>query len=140
MLTSTDHTTFSPHEPAEPGIHPTAARIRDVILSKAADGEPTTEDDLAQFTLGDIKTHFPAARAAADKQVVRQLDDDRGFETRTQLLSRATSAILRQLPDQAVIFATLRRLDLSEAEIIDIWDDVIPVTADAFTRLLAKAH
>lgn len=137
MLTSA---TIHPFDPAEPGIHPKAAEIRDVILSKAVVGEPTTEDDLAHFSISDIKTHFKAAKDAANRVIVRQVDDDRGFETRHQLLARATTAVLRQLPDQTVIFAALRRINLTEAEIIDLWADVIPATAGAFERLLVKAN
>lgn len=133
--------TIHEFEPAEPGIHPTAAKIRDIILSKAADGEPTTEDDLAHLTVAEIKTHFRAGRDAAHAQIVRQADDsDRGFETRHQLLTRATTAVLKLLPDQTSIFAALRRLNLTEAEIIDLWPDLIPSATGAMQRLLTKAH
>lgn len=127
-------------ELVEPNIHPVAAQMRDIILAKSAEAEPTTEDDLAHYTLADIKAHFPAAREAANKIVVRQLDDGRGFESRAQLLSRATTALLRSLPEHAAIFGCLRRQGLSESEILDIWPDVIPAAAMAFQRLHAKAH
>lgn len=124
----------------EPGIHPTAAKIRDIILSKAADGEPTMEDDLAHFSIAEIKAHFKDGKAAAHAMIVRQLDDERGFETRHQLLVRATTAVLKLLPDQSAIFAALRRMNLSEAEIVDLWPDLVPAATGAMERLLVKAH
>ena len=127
-------------EQIEPNIDPVAAQMRDIILAKAADGEPTTEDDLAHFTLAQIKDHFPAARAAANKIVVREVGDGRGFESRAQLLNRATTALLRSFPEHAAIFACLRRQGLTESEILDIWPDVIPAAAMAFQRLHEKAH
>lgn len=129
-----------PLDPAEPGIHPTAARIRDIILAKAADGEPTTEDDLAEFTIAEIKTHFPAARTAANKIVVRQLDDDRGFETRSQLLTRATTCLLRRLPGAEAMRQSLADLGLHNGEIDDLWPDLLPTLADAFLRREGLVH
>jgi hypothetical protein len=127
-------------EIVEPGIHPTAASIRDIILENAANGEPTTEDHLALFTLADIKNHFPAARAAADRIVVRQLDGDRGFETRTQLLTRATEGLLRHMPDRVALRLALSRMGLTSAEIDDLWPDIVPTLAEAFARLNGAVH
>ena len=127
-------------DPAEPGIHPTAAKMRDIILGKAADGEPTTEDDLAEFTIGDIKTHFPAARAAANKIVVRQVDDPRGFETRQQLLTRATECLLRRMPSTVAMRQSLSDMGLHAGEIDDLWPDLMPTLADAFLRLQGQVH
>ena len=118
----------------EQELHPTASKILDIILAKAVDGEPTMEDDLAEFTLADIKTHFPAARAAANKQIVRQVDDDRGFETRTQLLTRASLLLLGKMPHDAAMHDTLRAHGLSNNEIADLWPDLIATVADAFQR------
>lgn len=126
--------------PAEPGIDPTAAKMRDIILANAADGQPTTEHHLADFTIAQIKTHFPAARQAADKIVVRQLDDDRGFETRAQLLSRATSALMRRMPNGIVLRQALSAMGLTTAEINDLWPDLVPTVADAFCRLNGQVH
>lgn len=120
--------------PAEPDIHATAARIRDIILAKAADGEPTTEDDLAEFTLAEVKAHFPAARAAANRIVVRQVEDGRGFETRSQLLTRATARLLRQIPASEAMRQALADLGLHTAEIDDLWPDLLTTLADAFLR------
>lgn len=127
-------------EPIEPGIHPIAAKIRDIILAKAADGQPTTEDDLAHFSIAEIKAHFRDGKAAAHAMIVRQVDDDRGFETRHQLLTRATTAVLRMLPDHTSIFSALRRMNLTEAEIVDLWPDLVPAATGAMERLLTKAH
>ncbi|WP_297105223.1 hypothetical protein [uncultured Devosia sp.] len=129
-----------PLDPAEPGIHPIAAKMRDIILGKAADGEPTTEDDLADFTIADIKTHFPAARAAANKIVVRQVDDPRGFETRQQLLSRATECLLRRMPGTESMRQALSAMGLHKGEIDDLWPDLMPTLADAFLRMQGQVH
>lgn len=137
MLNSATILTF---DPAEPGIHPTAAKMRDIILSNAADGQPTTEDHLATFTIAEIKTHFPAARTAADKIVVRQVDDPRGFETRSQLLTRATECVLRRMPDTENLRQALAAMGLHASEIDDLWPDLMPTVVDAFLRLQGKVH
>lgn len=129
-----------PLDPAEPGIHPTAARMRDIILANAADGQPTTEDHLARFTIAEIKTHFPSARAAADKIVVRQVEDPRGFETRSQLLTRATQCVMRRMPSTESMRQALQDLGLHANEIDDLWPDLMPTVADAFLRLQGQVH
>lgn len=118
----------------EPGIHPTVAAIRDVILAKAVDGEPTMEDDLAHFSLGDIKQHFPEARRLAHQQIVRQVDDSPNFESRAQLLTRATTLMLGKMPTELNMHATLRAHGIGNAEIADLWPDLLETTADAFKR------
>ncbi|HWV19499.1 MAG TPA: hypothetical protein VN036_00550 [Devosia sp.] len=117
-----------------PGIHPTASRMLDIILANAVDAQPTMEGDFAEFSREDIERHLPAARAAANKQVVRQLNDDRGFETHTQLLARCSTSLLRSLPNEAELHLTLRREGLSNAEITQLWPELIAVTAEAFAR------
>ena len=116
----------------EPGIDPIAAQMRDIILGKAVDGQPTMEDDLGGFTLQQIKTHFPTARRLADKIIVRQVDDMSGFETREALLTRATGLWLGKLPDEMTIHATLRAHGLTNAEIADIWPDLVERITAAF--------
>ncbi len=118
----------------EEGIHPVVAEIRDIILGKAADGEPTMEDDLAHLSLGDIKAHFPAARALANKVIVREVDDGRGFESRAQLLARAAGVILGLMPDDARMHDRLRAHGLTNNEIADLWPDLIATSANAFER------
>lgn len=119
---------------SESGIHPIAAQMRDIILANAADGQPTMAEDLAPFASADITTHFPTAKALANKQIVRQLDDGRGFESRAQLLARATLLLLGKLPSETTLHATLRTHGLTNAEIAELWDDLIAATADAFAR------
>ena len=94
---------------SEAGIHPIAVQMRDIILARAADGQPTMKEDLAPFTRADISIHFPAAKALANNQIVRQLDDGRGFESRAQLLTRAKLLLLGKLPQT---FLLLRRATL----------------------------
>lgn len=118
----------------EEGIHPIVAEIRDIILGKAADGEPTMEDDLAHLSLGDIKTHFPAARALANKVIVREVDDGRGFESRAQLLARAAGVLLGLMPNAANMHDRLRAHGLTNSEIADLWPDLIATSAGAFQR------
>jgi hypothetical protein len=119
----------------EEGIHPIVAEIRDIILAKAADGEPTMEDDLAHIALGDIKAHFAAARALASKVIVRQVDDVRGgFESRAQLLARAAGVILGLMPDAGNMHDRLRAHGLTNNEIADLWPDLIATSAEAFQR------
>ncbi len=126
--------TIHPSQSAEPGIHPTVAAMRDIILAKAVDGEPTMEDDLAHFSLGDIKTHFPEARRLAQRQIVRQVDDSPNFESRAQLLMRATTLMLGKMPTEINMHATLRAHGIGNAEIADLWPDLLETTADAFKR------
>lgn len=132
--------TVTPLERAEPGIHPVAARMRDVILGNAAEGQPTTEDHLAEFTLAEIKAHFPAARQAADRIVVRQVEDGRGFETRSQLLSRATTCLLRRMPTDLDLRRALSTMGLHSSEIDDLWPELIPTLSDTFARLHGRVH
>ena len=133
MLTSATVTSIHALS-AEPGIHPVAAQMRDIILSKAVDGEPTMEEDLSHFTLAEIKTHFPQARTLAHRQIVRQVDDSRGFETRAQLLTRATTIVLGLMPDDAAMHNRLRANGLSNAEVAELWPDLLETSADAFKR------
>ena len=118
----------------EPGIHPIAAEMRDIILGKAVDGEPTMEEDLAHFTLADIKAHFPTAKALANKQIVRQIDDTRGFESRAQLLTRATTLLLGLMPSDTAMHERLRAHGLSNAEVAELWPDLLETCTDAFKR------
>jgi hypothetical protein len=118
----------------EEGIHPIVAEIRDIILANAVDGNPTMEDHFAHLTLADIKNHFPAARALADKVIVRQLDDERGFETRAQLLARAAGVILGLMPSAGIMHDRLRAHGLTNNEIADLWPDLIATSAAAFER------
>lgn len=119
----------------EPGIHPIAAEIRDIILSKAADGEPAMEDDFAHLSIASVKAHFHAGRALAHAQVVRQVDDDRGFESRAQLLTRATRLLLNRMPTEAVMHETLRSHGVSNAEIADLWPDLLEALTTEFKRV-----
>jgi hypothetical protein len=119
----------------EEGIHPIVAEIRDIILAKAADGEPTMEDDLAHIALGDIKAHFAAARTLANQVIVRQVDDVRGgFESRAQLLARAAGVILGLMPSAGIMHDRLRAHGLTNNEIADLWPDLVATSADAFQR------
>lgn len=119
----------------EPGIHPTVAAIRDVILAKAVDGEPTFDSDLDEFSSADIATHFGAARRLAHQQIVRQVDDSPNFESRAQLLTRATTLMIGKMPTDLNMHATLRAHGIGNAEIADLWPDLLETTADAFKRL-----
>lgn len=123
---------------AEPGIHPVAAKIRDIILSKAVDGQPAMEEDFAEIPLGAFKTHFNAGKAAAHRIVVRQVDDGRGFESRAQLLTRATLLIMGQMPTELNMHHRLRVHGLSNAEIADLWPDLLETVSDSFKRLRAR--
>jgi hypothetical protein len=115
-------------------VHPTVAAMRDIILGKAVDGEPTLEDDLANFTIAQIKTHFPVARALAHAQIVRQVDDSPNFESRAQLLIRATALLLGKMPTEITLHATLRSHGITNREIADLWPDLMASTANAFER------
>lgn len=122
--------------PDEPGIHPTVARMRDIILGKAADGEPTFKTDLVEFSDLDITQYFAAAKRLADKQVVRQVgDDNAGFESRHQLLTRAAGLTLGLMPSEAAIHDRLRANGLSNKEIADLWPDLLATAAQAFVTL-----
>lgn len=127
-----DHATAAPRN--EEGLHPIVAEMRDIILAKAVDGEPTLEDDLAHFAIRDIKAHFPAARDLAHKQIVRQLDDSPNFESRAQLLNRAATLLLGHMPNDALMHDTLRAHGITNNEIADLWPDLIATVADAFQR------
>lgn len=116
-------------------LHPIAERMLDVILANAADAHPTMEGDFAEFTQAEINDHFHAAKAAAMKLTVRQLDDGRGFETHSQLLQRLTASLLRKMPTEADLHLALRHQGLGNAEIAQLWPEVIAITADAFASL-----
>lgn len=122
MLTTA---TIHPIDVPEPGIDPIAAQMRDIILGKAADGQPTMQDDLSHFSPRQISDHFATAKRLASAMIVRQVDDGRGFETREALLTRATGYWLGKLPDEMTIHATLRAHGLTNAEIADIWPELV---------------
>jgi len=131
MFTSAPATASHLHEL---GIHPLAAQMRDIILAKAVDGQPTMAEDLGLFTSAEIAAHLPTAKTLANKQIVRQLDDGRGFESRAQLLTRVTLLLLAKMPNEITLHATLRAHSLTDAEIAELWDDLMATTADAFIR------
>ena len=131
MLESAAATVY-PIDPPEQGIDPIAAQMRDIILRNAADGQPTMQDDLSHFSPRQVTDHFPIAKRLASAMIVRQLDDGRGFETREALLSRATGLWLGKLPDEMTIHATLRAHGLSNAEIADIWPELVARITAAF--------
>ncbi|MGK2229181.1 hypothetical protein [Devosia sp.] len=120
--------------PNSEGTHPVVATMRDIVLAKAVDGEPTLEEDLAHFTLAEIKTHFPTARKLAHAQIVRQVDDSPNFESRARLLVRATKLLLGKMPTEITLHATLRAHGIGNNEIADLWPDLMASTADAFER------
>ncbi|WP_061907468.1 hypothetical protein [Devosia sp. Leaf420] len=136
MLASATVHSFSP---PTPGMHPIASRMLDIILANAVDAQPSMEGDFAEFSKEDIARHFPTAKAQANRQVVRQLDDQRGFETHAQLIRRCSQSLLRTLPNEAELHLTLRREGLGNSEIAHLWPELIAVTADAFAAARA-AH
>lgn len=110
---------------AEPGIHHVAAEMRDIILGKAADGLPTMDTDLEHFTVAEIKEHFPAARRAANAQLVRQVGDDPCYETRDQLLNRAKKLLFARMPTATEMHAVLRTHGIANSEIADLWPELM---------------
>ena len=118
-------------------MHPIASRMLDIILANAVDAQPSMEGDFAEFSKEDIARHFPEAKAHANRQVVRQLNDERGFETHAQLIARCATSLVRTLPNEAEMQLTLRREGLGNAEIAQLWPELIAVTADAFASARA---
>lgn len=129
--------TAHPVAPPTPSMHPIASRMLDIILANAVDAQPSMEGDFAEFSKEDIVRHFPVAKSHANRQVVRQLDDERGFETHAQLIERCALSLMRTLPNEAEMQLTLRREGLGNAEIAQLWPELIAVTADAFAAARA---
>lgn len=127
-------------EPVEPGIHPTCARMRDIILANNADGLTTDEKHLKRFTREEMDAHWEDAKAAADAITVRELDGDRGYETRTQRLERAVTAALAEMREKPLLILALRRVGFSDKEVVDLWPDLIPATAAKWQSLMSKTH
>lgn len=115
-----------------PGIHPTVSRMLDIILANAVDAQPSMEGDFAEFTKQEIHLHLDDAKALANKRVVRELDDNRGFETHEQLITRCGFSILRTMPSEAEMQLTLRREGLTNAEIAHLWPEIVAMTGNAF--------
>lgn len=115
-----------------PGIHPIVSRMLDIILANAVDAQPSMEGDFAEFSREEIHQHFETAKALANKRVVRQLSDGRGFETHEQLITRCGFSLLRSMPSEAEMQLTLRREGLSSAEIAQLWPEIMALTADTF--------
>lgn len=114
------------------GLHPVASRMLDIILANAVDAQPTMEGDFAEFSAEEIRVHFPTAKAEANKRVVREIDDGRGFETHEQLITRCSFSLLRTMPNEAQLQLTLRREGLSNAEIAHLWPEIVAMTGNAF--------
>lgn len=120
-------------------VNPTVQQMLDIILVNASNGLPTMEADLADFTADEITAHFPAARRLANKQVVRQVGDDPFYETREQLLVRASGLALKLFPTYPEIYARLRSHGIGEAEIADTLPDFLTRAAQAFVvKMLAE--
>lgn len=118
-----------------PSINPTVQAMLDIILTNASSGVPTMATDLVDFTPEQIAVHFPAARKLANKQVVRQIDEDPCYETREQLLQRASRLALAHMPTEANLHEALRRDGITNAQIADIWSDVMVRAAQGFVTL-----
>jgi len=110
-------------------------RMVDSILDRVKDGRPTYYADLIAdgFTPGQIGTHFPKAKAAADAIVFRQdhletalrEETERALnapgKTDDELLRLATEHVTGLMPSDQAVHSHLRAIGLDAPTIARLW-------------------
>lgn len=130
---------LDPDPPAADPIHPRALAMGEACHAIRAEKGVVLDTDLLDegFTRAEMVEHGSAARRYADARWLRDLLSAR--DDRQARLAQALRLCNGLLPEARRIHLQLRQAGFSNAEIADLWGDLIAGMQTALNRAIAPA-